>query len=174
MRRSSGGVFQIRCGVRADRARAAPQAYSQLEAHRRVLGLEAFLVERRVGWEAHAALRAEAFRPGKYLIIDPLTLCFPFFVSFLGGATSIREHATYRLRAVAACIVPVLRYGEALTAMLPAADAGAAEVWAFRQPFAFLPPSLRRAVAAGVDDAVARRCENERVRPFSGACYGPF
>ena len=141
---------------------SASQAFSQLEAHRRVLKLEAFLADRKLTLEQHAALRADAFRPSKYIVIDPLTLCLPFFLSFLGGATSIRDNALYRLRAVAACILPMLRYGEALTAMVPTADAGSAEAWAFRPPFSFLPPSLQRVVAGPLDDSVGRRVENEK------------
>lgn len=124
--------------------------------------MEAFLAGRKLTLEQHAALRADAFGPSKYIVIDPLTLCLPFFLSFLGGATSIRDNALYRLRAVAACILPMLRYGEALTAMVPTDDAGSAEAWAFRPPFPFLPPSLQRVVAGGVDDSVARRVENEK------------
>lgn len=122
--------------------------------------------------------RADAFAASKYLVVDPSTLCIPAILCHLRGSCAVQDNAAYRVRAVFASIVPLVRYGLELSQLAHAHVAPAlldqASHCLFDWPFDFLPEAARASIAVpaqqGGDPSVERRLEKELVRcAFSGA-----
>ena len=143
-----------------------------MEAHRRVLRLEHFLSDKDVPVSDAAALRARAFAPGKYILVDPVTLCLPLLLGHLRGSFSVQDNAGYRSRAVLASIRALVAYGSELTRLirqhLSEPRQGEAEPWLMELPFTFLPQGMRAAFTDGLagiepEQIVARRLEKEQV-----------
>ena len=122
--------------------------------------------------------RADAFAASKYLIVEPSTLCVPAILCHLRGACLVQDNAGYRVRAVIASIVPLVRYGSELSQLAqqhvsPALLAQASGVL-FNWPFDFLPETARASLAAPSqqrdDPSVARRLEKEQASLVHWGC----
>lgn len=130
--------------------------YDALETHRRVLFLEGLVGGTGVGrlaLEGLAPRRERAFAAPRYLVVDPITLCVPVFLSQRLG-DSVAEVSGYRIQALAASLQPLLDYGEALQGV--AAELGLGEG-------AFDLTGSTRAHLAGADpQLVDRRRKREQ------------
>lgn len=124
-----------------------------------------------------AALRARAFAPDKYILVDPVTLCLPLLLGNLRGSFDVQDNAGYRSRAVLASIQTLIQYGSELTQLIRQRLSEdlqrEAEPWLMDHPSAFLPPGMRGLFSHGLtgvepQQIVGRRLEKEQVRATGG------
>ena len=86
------------------------QAYPLLEVHRRLMRLEHFVMGKSIPVESIAHMRIEAMAARKYVLIDPITLCFPMILGHLRGAFAVQENAGFRLQALMVSLIPLVRW----------------------------------------------------------------
>lgn len=147
------------------------RVYWLLEVHRRTLRLEQAMAKCGVDVKDLSLKRDQAFAARKYVLLDPITLGTPMLLGHLRGSFDVQADATYRLLAVAASILPLLRYGLELTTLarerMSSASLAEADTCLFEWPFPFLPGGMREALARSpVPSAVAditRRIDKEQV-----------
>ena len=133
--------------------------------------LEQFLADKDVPLADTAAQRARAFGPGKYIVVDPVTLCIPLLLGYLRGSFNMQDTAGFRCRAVLASIHALTAYGLELSRLirehLSAPLQAEAEPYLVEWPFPFIPDGMRSTLSAGLTgidpgQIVARRIEKEQ------------
>lgn len=73
------------------------------------MALEHFVAGKNIPTDSTAALRSQAAATRKYILVDPVTLCFPMILGQLRGSFSVQETSAFRLQATVASISPMIK-----------------------------------------------------------------